>query len=346
MFFINSKGIGVYCLALLLGCSSTKKVDFEKSNLRVSKEKELTQITSTGENSQGAFSPKGDKIIFVSRKRNSHEHGQIYELDLVNKTDRRVTYNSGVDSFPQYNPKIEIFLYASTTDSIKENFSLDQLKRSIGLITQDPAVTKSALPPTDLYIATMAGSNIRRLTTTNDFDGDARFTPDGNKILYSNEENSNISLKIFSLKKNDFEFINLANKNLRWPTKQSVQNSSLLAGIDAVTNQLIIQDLKTFQIIDRTNDASTYQQPSWHPSERKIVVSSDRKDKNNFDIFVLDLSQQCVQQITFSPALDQDPVFSPDGKNILFTSDRSGTNQLFLIVYDATQPCETVKLSP
>src|SRR5437762_1512294 len=73
-------------------------------------------LTSTGSNYEAAFSPDGQRIIFVSSDRKQHRYGQIYELDLKSRRERRITFQGSQAHWPQYTAKGDSILYASSTD--------------------------------------------------------------------------------------------------------------------------------------------------------------------------------------------------------------------------------------
>ncbi|GEM_PF-2469193 len=53
----------------------------------------------------------------------------------------------------------------------------------------------------------------------------------------------------------------------------------------------------------------------------QLVFAARLQDKDNYDLFVADISNQRIQQITDSPADEQNPAVSPDGRMIAFDSD-------------------------
>lgn len=330
------------------GCSTTTKTnEYSVSALKDSHELEMYQLTSVGTNVQGNFHPTQTKIVYVSGDRENHKAGQIYEMDLTTKKEHRVSFNAGVDASPVYHPTNDLVLFSSTTDYVKENLPLESLRISVGLAERTPATAGIQMPPQDVYLRSIFGSNIRRLSNAPDFEGDARFTPDGKKIIYSQFSNQNFILRIMNLQTGAFEKLKLKYTNLRWPTMVYREKQKKIAGILETPeySRLVVQDAISPNIVYETTDSSVYQQPYWHPKDYKLVVSSNRLNKNNFDLFVYDFEKSCVQRITYSNALDQEPAFNPNGDKILFTSNRSGKNQIFMIRYDASQPCESLPTS-
>ena len=81
----------------------------------------LQFIVEDGESSQAVYNSKGDKLLFVSRKRPGHQQDQVYEKDLISGVERRVTFQNGTTFHPHYHAKEPWIVYSSTTDELKEN---------------------------------------------------------------------------------------------------------------------------------------------------------------------------------------------------------------------------------
>ncbi len=82
--------------------------------------------------------------------------------------------------------------------------------------------------------------------------------------------------------------------------------------------------------------------PTWSPDGKKLAFAGFDKQKNNFDIFIMNLDGSDIQRLTSARktngkwANNEDPAFSPDGRQVLFVSDRTGAKQLFLVNTDAS----------
>lgn len=265
-------------------------------------------------------------------------------MEMGSKHERRISFNAGTDANPSYHPnaKEDLILFSSTTDYVKENIQLEKLKGTVGLVDRSPQSVGIEMPPHDIYLRSSRGTMIRRLIETEGYDGDARFSPDGKKMTFSHFENQRFGIEVMNLQTSGLEKLKLKYSDLRWPTLFYDSKNKFVAGVleSPELSRLIVQKIKESEtpFYESTDDA-LYQQPAWHPKELKLVVSSNRLSKTNFDLFVFDFDKSCVQQVTYSNSLDQEPSFNPDGDKILFTSNRTGQNQIFMIRYDASQPC-------
>lgn len=82
--------------------------------------------------------------------------------------------------------------------------------------------------------------------------------------------------------------------------------------------------------------------PTWAPDGKKIAFAGFDKEKNNFDIFVMNADGTEMLRLTSARktngkwANNEDPAFSPDGRQVLFISDRTGNKQLYLVNIDGS----------
>ncbi len=83
-----------------------------------------------------------------------------------------------------------------------------------------------------------------------------------------------------------------------------------------------------------TVGSSKDRQPAYSPDGKRIVFSSNRS--GNADLWVLEISDGALWQLTDDPAQDWDPAFTPDGKHVLWSSDRSGNLEIWIANADGS----------
>ena len=73
---------------------------------------------------------------------------------------------------------------------------------------------------------------------------------------------------------------------------------------------------------------------SYSPDRTRIVFSSDRLGRGNYDIFVADADGHDPVRITSEQGMDIQPAWTPDGNRVVFVSARGGVRQLYTMRAD------------
>jgi len=303
----------------------------------------VEQLTLVGENRQGQFSRDGKEIIFQSARRPEQLNAQIYILHLDGMKEKRITFNDGEDSWPQFSPDGKRIVYASTTDELKEH--PDSPAPSPAPSTT-PASTLyeywgGKLPDEEIYESDADGSHITRLTQSVGFDGEPDFSPDGFRILFTTTRAGQPQIFVMN---------NSGAGQRKWKTGdgdgfQGVYSpdGKWVAWVGDVADgkgtQIFVSSRYGGQVRRLTREPSVHLTPSWSPDDRVILFSGDVATPSQSKIYAVDVDGSCVRQLTSGKGNDRDPRFSPDGKMILFASDRSGSNQLYLENFIDSGPC-------
>ena len=335
--------LGVGCKTAPQGTSASVAGAPPTSSVPVPVPKDYTlpvavQITHEGENSEGRFSPDGQRIIFQSKNRSKHSNSQIYVYSVKSQKDRRVTYNDGEDTGPDFNKGGTRILYASTTDEEKEH--PDPLSSPPPVPAELPVIL-GKLPDCEVYISEPDGSHISRLTQVPGFDGEAKFSPDDRHIVYTSGRTGDYDL---------FE-MNLYGEDQRRMSSAKGYNGQGAYSPDGKTIALAAShgDEKVMEIfvMDRwgikpkalTTKAAIHWNPTWSPDGKKILFSSNRDDEKNFELYSVNPDGTCLKRLTYASGWDLYPDVSADGTKVLFTSNRSGVNQLYVMDYVESKDC-------
>jgi Tol biopolymer transport system component len=153
----------------------------------------------------------------------------------------------------------------------------------------------------DLYRMDADGNNLRRLTSTVGYDGGAFFNGDCTKIVWrASRPKPGKDLD---------EYKRLLSRGLVRPNKLEIYVANA-DGTEPV--QLTYLDAASFA-------------PFWHPSQKRIVFSSNYGDAKGreFDLFAVDVDGTRLERITTAPGFDGFPMFSPDGQYLAFSSNRA-----------------------
>ena len=90
---------------------------------------------------------------------------------------------------------------------------------------------------------------------------------------------------------------------------------------------LQILDLETGEIINTYGHDSlvTIRSPRWSPDGKKIIFAG-QDFSGQSDIFILNIEQEQILNLTNDIYTDRDPCFNPNGREIIFSSDRTNGN--------------------
>lgn len=164
------------------------------------------------------------------------------------------------------------------------------------------------------------------------------FSPDNNEIAFAQfrppEEGDDTDLLIFNLETKEIRRVLNQYAIQMWPS-WSPDGSRIVYANNHCSGECgrLIQELWVAdprggfarQIL-MTN--SLCQQASWSHDGKRIAFSSDKS--GNFDVWVVNIEDWKVEQITDDPGLDVSPSWSGDGKRLAFVSTRSGIMEIWI----------------
>jgi dipeptidyl aminopeptidase/acylaminoacyl peptidase len=164
----------------------------------------------------------------------------------------------------------------------------------------------------ELYVAHADGSNVRRLTVDQGYDGGGCFSPNGQLICY----------QAFypRLETDKAIYTDLLAKHL----------------VDTSTLDIWIVHPDGSDRGQVTDLEGTSMEPSFTPDSKRIIFSSDYQDVagRQFDLYITKLDGGTPEKITNDPGPDCFPMFSPNGRYLAFTSGRgaktAGAQNVFI----------------
>lgn len=313
------------CLILLTGCSTGSKKITPPSADYVPP---LTdQLTTLGESSEAVFSPDSTKLIFQSKKRSLHENTQVYIIDINSKVEKRLTHNDGDDTCPTFSPDGKKIIYASTTDEIKER--AEELNSE-----PNKSISKKFLPY-EIYSANLDGSHIRRLTHQPGYDAEASFFPGSSKLVFTSLRSG--ELELFAMSHEGRNITRLTNNNIPDSSAQVSPNGKLMVWVSG--GHIYISNTKGTNVKQVTTGAASYSSPVWHPDGKVILFSSNKDDKDNYELYQINTDGTCIKRLTYDSANDLFPAISLNKKKVAYTSNKSGKNQIHMMDYTEPRDC-------
>lgn len=283
-----------------------------------------TQLTFLGESSEPAFSADDKKIIYQNKKRPNHENSQVYVVDIATKVEKRITHNDGDDSCASYSHFGTKIIYSSTTDEIKERAA--ELSKA----------GRNSFLPFEIYSADIDGSHIRRLTKTPGYDAEGRYSRAGDKIIFTSFRGGNSD--IYVMNSNGRNIRKISNNHLPNTSPMLSNNSQKIVYVAA--GHLYIANTDGSHAVQLTTGENINNSPYWHPNSKKIIFSSNRADKNNYELYTISVDGKCLKRITYSTESEYFPSFSRDGKKIAFTSNKTGKNQIYVTDFSEPLDCQ------
>lgn len=324
-------------------------------------------LTHSGENGQGVYSPDGKKLLFISAHRTEHEQSQVYEFNLSEFSQRRITYHDGNDIFPHYDPSGLFLVYSSTTDELKEDsgfmqkalFQRTSVKNSAGsssslsvsgggwkdFFLSTPTAFKTWYSiPTEVYRSTLQGDQIERLSVSKGYDAEAVYHPNHPSLVWTSERSRGL-VQLYLMNVNGKGVNRISKENSIEVQAQFHPSGHGLVFVrfspDYSSSQMIYEDLKNkTQIPLGISRPGKYQMsPFWHPQGQLIVFSANTDDDKNFELYVINKDGSCLRRLTYNLGTDALPALSPDATKIVFTSNRNGSFQLYQMDFSPPPAC-------
>lgn len=315
----------------------------------------IRMLTHGGENAEAYWSPDGQWISWQGQWDGNVKADQIWLMPAAGGEPKMVSTGMGKTTCSFFIPGTDRLVYCSTHAFSPEPplppdhklgyvWSLDEYDvytvnrdgSDLRRLTDTPGYdAEAAVSPDgkkivftsvrngdlDIYTIDIDGSNVRQLTHTLGYDGGPFFSPDGKWIVFRSH-----------LPRTDEEVNNyrrLLNERKVAPVRFELQ----LMRVDG-SDRRQITDLGVASFA-----------PYMHPDGKRIIFCSNYGDPDaaelaapspgqpkggvghrmpDFNLWIINIDGNGLEQITFSPVFDGFPMFSDDGKKLIFCSNRHG----------------------
>jgi len=295
----------------------------------------LRQLTFGGENAEAYFSHDGRELIFQST-RDGQACDAIFRMDADGGNLRRLSSGRGVTTCAFIAPDNRAIIYAST------HLHQDQCPPK-------PDHSQGYVWPLyrdyDIFRAGPEGENPVPLTTTDGYDAEDVYSPQGDKLVFTSVRSGDLELYLMNPDGSGVEqltdtlgydggaFFSLDGQWIVWrasrPEGKELDDyrSLLRQGLVRPGRlDLYIMNLKERRPIRLTDNGAANFGPYWHPDGRRIIFASNMDDPQgrNFDLYMIDIDTRAIERITRYEGFDGFPMFSHDGKRLVFASNRNG----------------------
>lgn len=328
--------------------------------------KNITKLTFGGDNAEAYFSPNSIMLTMqVTNPAIGAKCDQIYLYNLSQKPAgsnlKLVSTGKGRTTCSFFMPDGKHIIYASTHKANPE-------------CPPKPAPRKDGkyLWPIysdfEIYEADLNGNITKQLTDSPGYDAEAVVSPDGKKIAFTSTRSGDLEIWIMDIDGKNLKqlthglgydggaFFSHDSKKLvfrssRPKTEEEIKEyKELLAenlvaptAMEIYTMNIDGTDLKQITNLGKANWA-----PYFHPSDKKIIFSSNHHSTRGYDfqLYMIDTDGKNLQQITYESEFNAFAMFSPDGKKLVFASNRQGEKQhetnVFIADWVDSDPAELV----
>lgn len=333
--------IGILC-CMLVGCAAnTSSVRTSGPGFVERHMKNVTRLTSDGDNGEAYFSWDGKRLIFQS-SRGDRGCDRIWTMNIDGSDKRMVSPDRGANTCSFFFPDGRI-LYSSTSG----------LPGDCPPKPQTPKGARYVWPlfPYEIYTAEADGSNPKKITDNPKYDAEPVVSSDGKQIVFGSQRDGDFDIYIMKSDGADVRrltdrvgydggpWFSHDGKKIVWRAWYPETDDEKARWKDAMENDYIVAVPLDLWVMDSDGsnkrlllrNGATNWAPSWHPDGRRIVFSSNMDDwredlrtyGHNFELYIINLDGSGLERLTFNKTFDSFPMFSPDGRKISFGSNRS-----------------------
>ncbi len=305
--------------------------------------KNIKKLTFGGDNAEAYFSPNGKMLTMQVTNSEIGAHcDQIYLLDLAKKNPttkdlKLVSTGEGRTTCSFFMPDGKHIIYASTHTANRECPPKPAPRA-------DGKYLWPIYAEFDIYISDLNGKIVKQLTQEPGYDAEAVVSPNGKYIVFTSTRSGDLELwrmdidgknlkqLTFGLGYDGGAFFSHDSKKLvfrssRPKTEKDIKEYKdlLSQNLVAPTNmEIYTMNIDGSNLKQVTNLGKANWSPYFHPSDQKILFSSNHHSTRGYDfqIYSIDTDGKNLKQVTFESEFNAFPMFSHDGKKLVFSSNR------------------------
>ena len=155
--------------------------------------KNITQLTSEGDNGEAYFSTDGKKLVFQSNHAGGRDYAcdKILTMNIDGSDKRMVSPDHGANTCSFFLPGDQKIIFSSTS-------------HIPGACPPRPELLASAryvwpLFPYDIYVANADGSGPKRITDNPKYDAEPVVSPDGKQVVFGSQREGNFDVYVMNI---------------------------------------------------------------------------------------------------------------------------------------------------
>ncbi|MHA2621416.1 MAG: TolB family protein [bacterium JZ-2024 1] len=321
------------------------------SNLRV--------LTTEGINAEAYVSPDGRSVIFQST-RGEISADQIFIMDIDGRNPRLVSPGMGRTTCAYFFSDMKHILYAST--HIYDSDPPVPAKHPAGRYAWP------IFPEYELFISTLDGENVERLTRNWGYDAEATVDWKTDRIVFTsyrqgdldiytmNADGSNLQRLTFREGYEGGAFFSRDGSRIVYRayypgTQGELEEYRMLLGMNLVSPpfmEIFVMDANGGHQKRLTDLGGVSFAPYFLPDDRGIIFVSNfaKKGSREFHLYTINERGGDLTQITYGDGFESFPYFTPDGKRLIFASTRGakpGSRELHIYMADWKGPGRVIQ---
>lgn len=283
------------------------------------------------------FSPDARRISFQAYPQGGEENYQIYVMNLDGSDLKMVSTGKGATTCSYFSPDGKRLIFASNHLDPRPAEPPESVKKKLQESGQRN-YSWPFYPGMDIFEYTFADGALRRLTTTDGYDAECAYSPDGTRIVYAALREDDCDIYICDADGTNERRVVRADGYDGGPFfspdgKRIVYRSDRKGDGNM---QIFVNNLEGTQERAITDDKVLNWCPFWHPSGKWLIFTRADHDHGppNYDLYLVRDDGSEMHRVTSDRAFDGLPVFSPDGSLLMWTSRRGDLKTPHIFVAD------------
>ncbi len=253
---------------------------------------------------------------------------RLYDVFAEAELGKGMRFEAGQNSYRRIAHKIADTIYQRITGE------LPYFDSRVAFISESGAKGRRQK---QLAIMDYDGANVRLLTDQSTIVLAPRFSPDGNRIIYTSYETGVPNVYLIDINSGTRQSI-LQSANMAFAPRYSPDGSKVVLSLAEGGNTDIYQvEIGSRQIARLTSSAAIDTAPSFSPDGKWLVFESDRSGTQQIYVMSLQRGSPKPRRISFGEGRYGTPVWSPTGDFIAFTKQYRGKFHIGVMRADGSE---------